>query len=44
MAIARVCRRLYERGLVAGPDGNVSVRLSDGSILVTPERAVEGRR
>ena len=35
-AIARVCRRLYERGLVAGPDGNVSVRLSDGSILVTP--------
>lgn len=36
MAIARVCRRLYERGLVAGPDGNVSVRLRDGSILVTP--------
>ena len=35
-AIVRVCRRLYERGLVAGPDGNVSVRLSDGSILVTP--------
>ncbi|MGE5099774.1 MAG: class II aldolase/adducin family protein [Deltaproteobacteria bacterium] len=32
----RVCRRLYERGLVAGPDGNVSVRLRDGSILVTP--------
>ncbi len=35
-AIARVCRRLYERGLVAGPDGNVSVRLANGSILVTP--------
>ena len=35
-AIVRVCRRLYERGLVAGPDGNVSVRLSDGAILVTP--------
>lgn len=35
-AIARVCRRLYERGLVAGPDGNVSVRLADGTILVTP--------
>ena len=35
-AIARVCRRLYERGLIAGPDGNVSVRLGDGSILVTP--------
>lgn len=36
VAIVRVCRRLYERGLVAGPDGNVSVRLGDGSILVTP--------
>lgn len=35
-AIVRVCRRLYERGLVAGPDGNVSVRLTDDSILVTP--------
>ena len=34
--IVRVCRRLYERGLVAGPDGNVSVRLSGDSILVTP--------
>jgi L-fuculose-phosphate aldolase len=35
-AIVRVCRRLYERGLVAGPDGNVSVRLADNTILVTP--------
>ncbi len=35
-AIVRVCRRLYERGLVAGPDGNVSVRLENDSILVTP--------
>lgn len=34
--IVRVCRRLYERGLIAGPDGNVSVRLLDSSILVTP--------
>ena len=34
--IVRVCRRLYERGLVAGPDGNVSIRQADGSILVTP--------
>jgi L-fuculose-phosphate aldolase len=35
-AIALVCRRLYERGLVAGPDGNVSVCLPDDTILVTP--------
>jgi L-fuculose-phosphate aldolase len=34
--IVQVCRRLYDRGLIAGPDGNVSVRLPDGSILVTP--------
>jgi L-fuculose-phosphate aldolase len=34
--VVRVCRRLYDRGLIAGPDGNVSVRLDDGSILVTP--------
>ncbi|MEO7455665.1 MAG: class II aldolase/adducin family protein [Gemmatimonadaceae bacterium] len=33
--IVRVCRRLYEGGLIAGQDGNVSVRLGD-VILVTP--------
>jgi L-fuculose-phosphate aldolase len=31
-----VCRRLWERGLIAGPDGNVSVRLAADRILVTP--------
>jgi L-fuculose-phosphate aldolase len=35
-AIVRVCRRLYDRGLIAGADGNVSVRLVDGSVLATP--------
>lgn len=34
--IAAVCRRLYERGLIAGPDGNVSARLGDDLVLVTP--------
>jgi L-fuculose-phosphate aldolase len=37
--IVRVCRRLYERGLIAGGEGNVSARLADGSILVTPAGA-----
>lgn len=32
----RVCRRLHEAGLIAGQDGNVSVRLPHGVILVTP--------
>ncbi|HZF67183.1 MAG TPA: class II aldolase/adducin family protein [Gemmatirosa sp.] len=35
-AVVRVCRRLWWRGLVAGPDGNVSVRLDDDRLLVTP--------
>lgn len=35
-AVVAVCRRLYERGLIAGPDGNVSVRLGPDRVLVTP--------
>lgn len=34
--IVRVCRRLYDRGLIAGQDGNVSVRLGPDRILATP--------
>ncbi len=34
--IVRTCRRLYERGLIAGQDGNVSVRLGRDRVLVTP--------
>ena len=34
--VVRVCRRLWERGLIAGPDGNVSVRLGPDRVLVTP--------
>jgi L-fuculose-phosphate aldolase len=34
--IVLVCRRLYERGLIAGQDGNVSVRLEPDRLLVTP--------
>jgi L-fuculose-phosphate aldolase len=33
--ILRVCRRLYSAGLIAGQDGNVSVRLSRTRVLVT---------
>ncbi len=35
-AIVRVCQRLYAAGLIAGQDGNVSVRVSATEILVTP--------
>jgi L-fuculose-phosphate aldolase len=42
MDIVRVCRRLYERGLIAGQDGNVSVRLGEDRVLVTPAGASKG--
>lgn len=35
-AILHCCRRLREAGLVAGTDGNVSVRLAGDRLLVTP--------
>ena len=34
--VVEVCRRLYERGLIAGQDGNVSVRTARDQVLVTP--------
>jgi L-fuculose-phosphate aldolase len=39
--IVLVCRRLYERGLIAGAEGNVSVRLPEGKILITPAGAAK---
>lgn len=40
--IVRVCRLLYERGLIAGGDGNASVRLSGERILITPSGLHKG--
>ena len=37
--IVRVCRRLYERGLIAGGEGNVSARRDQDTLLVTPAGA-----
>lgn len=34
--VVRVCQRLYERGLIAGGEGNVSVRIAEDRLLVTP--------
>ena len=34
--IISVCQKLYEKNLIAGSDGNVSVRLSEDKILITP--------
>lgn len=40
-AIVEVGRRLWARGLVAGAEGNVSVRL-DGALIATPSGACKG--
>jgi L-fuculose-phosphate aldolase len=37
-----VCRRLYARGLVAGTDGNVSLRFSKDLLLATPTGMSKG--
>jgi L-fuculose-phosphate aldolase len=42
-AIVDVCQRLYDRGLIAGPDGNVSVRLSNGDVVITPSGRSKGK-
>lgn len=41
-AICDVGRRLYQRGLVAGSDGNLSVRLSEDQVLCTPSMLCKG--
>ncbi|MDX1622796.1 MAG: class II aldolase/adducin family protein [Gemmatimonadota bacterium] len=40
--IVAVGRRLYERGLVAGSEGNVSVRPGGGRLVTTPSGACKG--
>ncbi len=37
-SIIAICRRLYERGFVVQTEGNVSVRLDTGDILITGTR------
>jgi L-fuculose-phosphate aldolase len=40
--IVGVCRRMYQQGLIAGGDGNVSLRLSDDRLLITPSGLHKG--
>lgn len=41
-AIVRFARSLFERGLTPGSSGNISLRLDDGGLLVTPTNASLG--
>ncbi len=40
--IVEIGRRLYARGYTASNDGNVSVRLDDGRLLMTPKSVCKG--
>lgn len=42
-AICDIGLRMYERGVVAGNDGNISVRLTDSEVLCTPTGICKGR-
>ncbi|MFY0692556.1 MAG: aldolase [Paracoccaceae bacterium] len=41
--ICGMARSLYDRGLTGGSSGNISARLSDGRLLVTPTGSCFGR-
>ena len=41
--ITEIGKRLSDRGLVAGTDGNISVRIDNDRILVTPSGVAKGR-
>ena len=41
-ALVAAARRLHARGLLAGAEGNLSCRLSDGSVLITAAGADKG--
>jgi ribulose-5-phosphate 4-epimerase/fuculose-1-phosphate aldolase len=34
--ICRLAKSMFDRGLTSGSSGNISVRLADGGVLVTP--------
>jgi L-fuculose-phosphate aldolase len=42
LEIIKVCRRLENKGLIAASDGNVSVRVGEDCILITPSGIPKG--
>jgi L-fuculose-phosphate aldolase len=40
--ITIICERLHNRNMLAGADGNISVRVSDEEILITPTGIAKG--
>lgn len=37
------CKLLYDRGMLSGSEGNISVRLDDDRVLITPAGMTKGR-
>lgn len=40
--LTRICRLLFERRLVSGADGNISLRLDENTMLITPSGICKG--
>jgi L-fuculose-phosphate aldolase len=41
-AICEIGKLAYQKGFIVGADGNISARLGDGTILITPAGAMKG--
>lgn len=41
--LCQVCLLLYQRGYVVSNDGNVSVRIGEDQVLITPSGVSKGR-
>jgi L-fuculose-phosphate aldolase len=41
-ALCRMGALCYEKGFIVGADGNLSARMSDGTVLITPAGAMKG--
>ena len=41
-AIAEIGKLCYSKGFIVGADGNISARMSDGTVLITPAGAMKG--
>jgi len=41
-AICEIGKLAYSKGFIVGADGNISARMSDGTVLITPAGAMKG--
>ncbi len=41
-AIAEIGKLCYQKGFIVGADGNISARMQDGTVLITPAGAMKG--